>query len=266
MKIALFQMYIEWENKKQNYKHLESELEELQGKNLDLLLLPEMSFTGFSMDIDKTKEADNQTVNQMKEYATRYNVSIGFGWVKDYGEKAENHYTIVDKDGKIVSDYIKIHPFSYSGEDKKFQSGKQIVSCSFQEIEFSTFICYDLRFPDVFQIASKTADIIIVPANWPQSRSEHWKTLLKARAIENQVYILAINCYGIINNQYYSGDSCVINPNGQVLERLSDTEGIVFYELLNDVKKYRNDFPTKKDRAEDLYRIINDRNSANAVI
>lgn len=253
MRVALFQMYIEWENKTKNFEHLENELEKLQSEEIDLVLLPEMSFTGFSMNTDKTKEADEHTVNQMKKYAIKYNVSIGFGWVKDCGEKSENHYTVVNNIGEILSDYVKIHPFSYSGEDVYFQGGKEIVSYSFLDTEFSTLICYDLRFPEVFQIASKTVDVIIVPANWPEKRSEHWKTLLKARAIENQVYVFAINCCGRIGGQYYSGDSCVINPDGEVLEMITDKEGIIVYELVNDVKKYRDDFPTKRDRRDRLY-------------
>lgn len=256
MKIALFQMHIEWENKEKNYIKLENKLKELQAKYIDLLLLPEMSFTGFSMNTEITKENEETTIKMMKQFAVRYDTSIGFGWVKDCGEKAENHYTIVDKIGVVISDYVKIHPFSYSGEDKKFQGGTNIVNYKIEETEFSTFICYDLRFPEIFQIASKKADVIIVPANWPQKRSEHWKTLLRARAIENQVYILAINCVGDIGGLYYSGDSCVINPNGEIKEILSDVEGVIVYEFDNDVAKYRDSFPVKKDRVEGVYNQI----------
>ena len=189
----------------------------------------------------------------MQQYAVQYHISIGFGWVKDCGEKSENHYTIVNKAGKIISDYAKIHPFSYSGEDIKFQGGNKIAVFELDNIKFSTFICYDLRFPEIFQAASKTANIIIVPANWPASRSEHWKCLLRARAIENQVYILAINCVGEVGGLHYSGDSCVINPNGEILMELSGQEGVLEYELLDDVGDFRNSFQVKNDRREDLY-------------
>lgn len=260
MKIALFQMYIEWENKEKNYNHLEEKLRELQGKCVDLLLLPEMSFTGFSMDIELTREGCELTLELMKQYAIKYGIAMGFGWVKECGEQAENHYTIVDKNGDILSDYVKIHPFSYSGEDKKFQGGTEIVTHTFRNTRFSTFICYDLRFPEVFQIASKQADAIIIPANWPHKRSEHWKNLLKARAIENQVYIFAINCWGEIDGQYYSGDSCVINPDGHIERMLSDKEGVLLYDFVNDVMNYRKQFPVKKDRREELYHNLNKNN------
>ena len=193
------------------------------------------------------------TVNLMKQYATKYEIALGFGWVKKISARAENYYTIVDKTGDIVSEYKKIHPFSYSGEDKEFVGGDEIVMYKFGDVTFSTFICYDLRFPEIFQIASKKADAIILPANWPQKRREHWLSLLKARAIENQVYIFAINCWGTIGNQYYSGDSCVINPDGQIKHLLSDEEGIIVYEFVNDTKSYIISFPVKKDRKEELY-------------
>lgn len=254
MKIALYQTNICWEDKEKNYIQLE---ERLGGtKNIDLFLLPEMSFTGFSMNTEKTKENDFKTVNRMSDYAKKYHTAIGFGWVKDCGEKSENHYTIVDKEGNAISDYAKIHPFSFSGEDKKFQGGQKIDIFEFDGIMFSTFICYDLRFPEIFQIASKKAHVILVPANWPQKRSEHWKCLLRARAIENQVYIIAVNCIGEIGGLNYSGDSCVINPNGEVLIESFGKAGIIVYELDNDVLDFRSDFPIKKDRRENLYRSL----------
>ena len=253
MKVAICQTNIEWENKKDNYLCLEQKLKAVRDKGVNLFLLSEMSFTGFSMNTAVTKESNNETINQMREYAVQYHTAIGFGWVKDCGEKSENHYTIVNKEGNIISDYAKIHPFSYSGEDLKFQSGNEIVVFELDNIKFSTFICYDLRFPEIFQVASKTANIIIVPANWPASRSEHWKCLLRARAIENQVYILAINCVGEVGRLHYSGDSCVINPNGEILMELSGQEGVLEYELMDDVGDFRNSIQVKNDRREDLY-------------
>lgn len=253
MKIALFQMNIKWENKDANYSHLEEKLKSIQDRQVNTLFLPEMSFTGFSMKTDVTKEKNFESVKKVTIMARKYNIAIGFGWVKDCGTKSENHYTIINKDGSIVSDYTKIHPFSFSGEDKSFRPGNDIVSFTLANIDFSSFICYDLRFPEVFQIASKMADVIIMPANWPAKRREHWKCLLRARAIENQVYILAINCVGQIGDQDYSGDSCIIDPNGQVVAALADSEGILEYELKNDIEDFRKAFPTKNDRREDLY-------------
>lgn len=253
MKIALLQMNIAWEDKEKNYIYIEQYLKTVYEKGIELLLLPEMSFTGFSMNTNLTKEAGTETLDKMAEYARRYSIAIGFGWVKDCGNKSENHYTVVDKNGIVISDYAKIHPFSYSGEDQKFQGGERIGVFELCGIKCSTFICYDLRFPEIFQIASKEAHVIIVPANWPATRREHWKCLLRARAIENQVYMIAVNCVGKISGISYSGDSCVINPNGEIVVESFNQEGIVEYELVDDVKDFRNEFRVKDDRREELY-------------
>lgn len=253
MKIALYQTHIIWEDKKTNYLHLEETLQKMRNKKIDIFLLPEMSFTGFSMNIDVTKERHMETVSKMTEYAKQYQTAIGFGWVKDCGKKAENHYTVVNKSGEIISDYTKIHPFSFSGEDKKFQGGETITNFILEGIPFSSFICYDLRFPEVFQIASKEAHVVIVPANWPQKREKHWRCLLRARAIENQVYILAVNCVGQIGGLDYTGSSCVIDPNGEMLLELSGQEGVLEYELTDDVELFRSAFPVKQDRKEGMY-------------
>lgn len=252
MRIAVYQMGITWENKNRNYLKVKRLLEACKKKN-DILLLPEMSFTGFSMNTDITKESNLETLGRMTEYARQFQIAIGFGWVKDCGEKSENHYTIIDKAGETVSDYVKIHPFSFSGENQKFQAGNCISSFKFMDTRFASFICYDLRFPEIFQIASKSAHVILVPANWPQKRRNHWRCLLQARAIENQVYIIAINCVGEIGGLIYSGDSCVINPDGEILLEISNREGVLEYELLDDVDDFRNSFQLKKDRRVELY-------------
>lgn len=253
MKIALCQTSIIWEDKEKNYIHLEEQLKETENKKIDLFLLPEMSFTGFSMNTEMTKESNFETVNKISNYAKTYHTAIGFGWIKDCGEKSENHYTIVDKEGKVISDYTKIHPFSFAGEDEKFQGGEKIDIFELNGIKFATFICYDLRFPEIFQIVSKKAHVILVPANWPQKRREHWKCLLQARAIENQVYIIAVNCVGETGGVIYSGDSRVINPNGDTMMELSEQEGLLEYQLSDDVDNFRNSFQVKKDRKENLY-------------
>lgn len=254
MKLAVYQMHIEWENKEKNYIQVEQKLKAVYERGIDLFLLPEMSFTGFSMNTDVTKENGCETINKISDYAKRYHIAIGFGWVKDCGEKSENHYTVVDKEGNIISDYAKIHPFSFSGEDQKFRGGEKIIAFELGGVIFSTFICYDLRFPEVFQVASRMSNVILVPANWPKKRREHWKCLLQARAIENQVYIMAVNCVGNIGGIDYSGDSCVINPNGEILAELSEQNNVLEYELTDDVEKFRKAFQIKADRREDLYR------------
>lgn len=259
MKVALCQLHIEWEDKNINEKKALSFIQKAASEQADLILFPEMSLTGFSMNIDVTKEQNHDSIMRFQCYAADYKVNIGLGWVKaaSSDDKAENHYTIIDKMGVVVSDYIKIHPFSYAGENEFFLSGNQVKSFVLEGCCMSTFICYDLRFPEIFQMVSERAQVIILPANWPAKRSEHWNCLLRARAIENQVYILGVNCVGEQGGLYYSGDSCVIDPNGKVLESLHDTEGLLFCDIQDDVEQYRKDFPVKNDRKNYTTEILN---------
>ncbi len=253
MKIELCQTKIVWENKKENLINAEKLIAESKS---DVLFFPEMSFTGFSMNTSVTGEQDSYTIKYMRELVLKYKKAVAFGWVNKAGEKAENHYTLINSDGEILSDYIKIHPFSFSGEDKYFDSGKKIYTFEYKSFNMCNLICYDLRFPEIFQIASRKADIITIAANWPKARKDHWKTLLKARAIENMCYIAAVNCVGSIGGIEYSGDSCLINPNGEVIEMLSGKEGNIALEIENDVSLWRESFPTKKDRKEELYKSL----------
>lgn len=251
MNIGLYQYHIVWEDKRRNLNFLKEVLEK-NAKDIDVLLLPEMSFTGFSMRTSLIGEENYETVEEVKEMARNYHTAIGFGWVK-HKRNSENHYTVVSEKGEVLSDYIKIHPFSYGEEDLYYHSGREIVKFQLSGMTFSAFICYDLRFPELFRIAAKKCDVIFVPANWPTARREHWKCLLQARALENQIYILGINCVGDMNGSLCAGDSCVIAPDGSIREKLGDEEGLLTFELKNDVWQYRDSFPTFRDRREELY-------------
>ena len=301
MKVALCQLQIIFEKKEENTRRVLSFMEQARSAGADLVLFPEMSLTGFSMNIGLTGEKHQESVQRLCAAAKRIGIAVGFGWTALVGgagddvdhdapermksgpdgmpmpcrmqsgkksapermcssldgvggrKHGENHYTIISAQGEILSDYVKMHPFSYSGEDQYFVKGNAVVHFEISGIPFSSFICYDLRFPEIFQAASKRAHAIIVAADWPGSRREHWQCLLRARAIENQCYILGVNSVGDQNGLHYTGDSCVILPDGTVAAHLVDEEGLVFYDLSDDVEEYRQSFPMKQDRRTDLY-------------
>ena len=257
MILALVQSAIDYEDKLHNLEKAEQFVRYASNYNADLVLFPEMSFTGFSMRKDFTGETDTFTLDHMLQLANLNHIAIGFGWVSLSTErkntKAENHYTIISHDNKVLLDYVKCHPFSYAGENDYFFAGQSIEFASFKNFMISTAICYDLRFPELFQIISKKADFIVVPANWPKARSEHWITLLRARAIENQCYIAGINCTGKMNGLVYSGQSMVFDPNGDCLLDLGEKETVQFIQIHNDVEQYREIFPVKLDRREAFY-------------
>ena len=258
MRIAICQYQIQFEDKSYNLEAAKNWIWQASKEAADFIVFPEMSFTGFSMNQNCIGESDFETMKTLQELAKMNRIAIGFGWVKNVGDEigqnqSENHYSILSKSGEVILDYAKIHPFSYSGEDLFYQKGSSMSMCQVEEFKISTVICYDLRFPELFQHASKYADIILVPANWPETRREHWLTLLRARAIENQCYVVGINCTGKSNEVDYSGDSCMIHPDGSVICQLDRREQLYMIEIQNDVKEVRAVFPTKRDRREDLY-------------
>lgn len=264
MKIALYEMEIAYENKQANLEAFTEALLLCKNKNVDFIAGPEMTFTGFSMNTRVTFE-DGTIIEKMKTLAKENSIAIGFGYVKVVDSEnwlCENHYGIVSKQGEIISDYVKIHPFSYGDEEKYFVNGDKICICRVEDFNVGTGICYDLRFPEIYQRMSDEAELIVQPANWGGLRRDAWKVLLKARAIENQCYIAGVNCIGKQDTSDYTGDSDLVDPNGDTVKPV-DIIGVglgksrlLIYDIANDVEKFRTNFPTKHDRRDDLYSIL----------
>lgn len=165
-----------------------------------------------------------------------------------------NRFTLLDKEGTVVGEYKKMHPFTYGGESDCYAKGNEIVTVPFLGRKIALFICYDLRFPEIFQIAAREADVLLVIANWPQIRREHWQTLLRARAIETQSYVVGVNCVGMHDGCAYSGDSMAVDSIGNILGMLSGREGLLVCDLDDRAWSLRHKFSTRADRREDLYR------------
>ncbi len=252
MIVSLAQTSIYWEDKEKNIEKLRQIVKEQKDNGSEYVFFPEMSLTGFSMNTKLTSEEGYETEKRLASIASQYEIGIGFGWVKDCGNKCRNYYSIVDKKGGVIYRYAKIHPFSYSEEDKWFIGGNEICIYSLDDIDISVFICYDLRFPEIFRSIAGKVKAVIIPANWPKKRANHWKTLLQARAIENQIYIFGVNCVGRIGGVDYSGDSCVINPNGDIIEMISNIESVIRYEFHDDVSDFRDSFPVLCDIRKDV--------------
>ena len=255
MKVALCQINIKFEEKEANKNKIIDNVREAKMNSATLCIFPEMTLTGFSMNVNLIGEENYESISFFKELCIDNNINIGFGWVKKVNDLGENHFTIISNKGEIICDYIKLHPFSYSDEDKYYCPGNNLSRCKINNNNIGVFICYDLRFPEIFQSVSNDVDTIIIIANWPKSRSEHWKALLKARAIENQVYILAVNCVGEINKLYYCGGTSIIDPNGNLIDSIVDVEGIIYGHIDEKiVKEVRKLFPMKMDRRNEFYK------------
>ncbi len=254
MIIALAQMDISWEDIERNMKKAQEFIEKAVENNVELILFPEMALTGFTMNIDKLLLKEEEIIDWIKKIAVESKINIGLGFSIRVDERGKNKYIVISKEGKILLKYTKLHPFSYARESEKYYQGEEIGICKIDEFNMASFICYDLRFPEIFQIASKKAQIITVAANWPESRQEHWITLLKARAIENQCYVIGINRVGIGDGLQYGGDSVFVNPNGEILNELTSKESLVVETLeIEQVLEVRAKFDIKRDRRENYY-------------
>jgi len=254
MIIGIAQMNIIWEDSAKNIKKVEGFVKKASENKVDLILFPEMTLTGFTMNIHKLFLPEEEIISWIKKAAIDNNINIGFGFAVRVDEKGKNKYIFVSKEGEILSEYTKIHPFSYCGENDKYYCGKEICICKINELIIAPFICYDLRFPEIFQIASKEAQIITVAANWPKEREEHWITLLKARAIENQCYVIGINRIGLGDGVEYNGASIFVSPSGKILNDVNSKEMLIVEDLsIEKVTEIKDKFDIKKDRREELY-------------
>ena len=256
MRVALAQTEPLWENKEGNFRAALSFLEQAREKQADLILFPEMSMTGFSMHPEKIGETNEspETLSFFREQAQEYGLYIGVGYVEYCQPKSFNRYAIISPEGKVLADYRKIHPFTFGTEAVHYAGGEELAFCRVKEFTVSPLICYDLRFPELFEIASERADLIVVPANWPSDRREHFMTLLKARAIEDQCYIAGVNRVGRARTLSYSGDSMIVDPFGRVLSKAGDGEELIVADLnLEGLRQYREEFPARTDRKPELY-------------
>ena len=254
MKAALCQFQIEFEEKEKNLHRAERMIAAAAAEQSQIIFFPEMTFTGFSMNVSATGESNNETIKVMQKYAQKHQIAVGFGWVRQNGEKGENHYTVLDEAGAILADYIKIHPFSYSGENHYFIAGSQSAVFRFAGHRFGLFICYDLRFPEIFRAVAADVDVMVIAANWPEKRIAHWNKLLEARALENQCWVLGINCVGNQQTLHYNGSTHAIDPEGETIDCLLEREGILFCEIQNEAADFRNSFPALQDRRAALYK------------
>lgn len=251
MKIALIQTEIKDFCIEDNYQCFKSLLSEIDS-DTDLVVLPEMFITGFVSDVSLAKESKEKGLSLMRNFANKNNIAIdGSLLIEDNGKYLNRHYFIsTDKE----TYYDKVHLFSLSDEAKVLSKGeRKDVVFSYKDLNIKILTCYDLRFP----LSSMNAyngkflyDLLIYVASWPQSRKEQWLILLKARAIENQSYVIGVNRVGEDANEIkYSGDSCIINTKGEQLTPNKIIENQIFYFSIdkNDLNKRRQKFPTYLD-------------------
>lgn len=260
LKVTIIQSNLHWENKEENLKAFSEKISSITTET-DLIILPEMFTTGFSMQPEKFAEPlTGRTVQWMHQKANEKNCVITGSFMCEEGGKYFNRLMWMRPDGSF-SHYDKRHLFSMGDENNHYSPGNKKIIEEIKGWKICPLICYDLRFPvwsrnkvrnSKFQssFSSGSYDLLIYVANWPERRSHPWKTLLLARAIENQCYVVGVNRVGNDPNDiYYSGDSTVINEKGEIISKIKPhEESIATINLkYSDLQKFRKVFPVLKD-------------------
>ena len=244
LRVTLVQADLEWENPAQNRQNFEKLILQLKDQT-DIAILPETFTTGFSLRAaDLAELMEGPTISWMFKLSRQTNLAIGGSLLIEEHGSYYNRFVFITPQGEI-SFYDKRHLFSIGGESDSVMSGNQRVVVHYLGWRIALYICYDIRFPVWCRNVADT-DLMIFAANWPDSRNEVWSVLLKARAIENQVYVAGVNRIGTDGEGInYKGNSQMINPRGEVMV----TSGNIRNELLTyliskqDLNEFRDKFP-----------------------
>lgn len=255
MKVSLLQFDMAWEQKAANHATVRRLVHENPPEPGSLLVLAEMFATGFSMNLPVTAQTENLEDEAFLADLARETHCAVLGGVVSPREKsgmARNEAVTFSPDGGVLNRYVKLQPFTFAGEEGYHLPGNDVSIFPWAGSTLAAFVCYDIRFPEHFRRASALgAEVLIVIANIPTVRLDHWTTLLKARAIENQAYVLGVNRCGSDPNCDYSGGSLIIDPLGRVLAEAGSAEGIISANLdLAELRAYRQRFPALKDRRD----------------
>jgi omega-amidase len=244
MRVQLIETHLIWENVQANLEHFSNLLSQYASDEKDIFILPEMFSTGFTMNTgvaEKRIEGEFPSVTWMKKQAAQLNAAVVGSVAISEDDGSYNRLFFVRPNGE-VSQYNKRHLFSFAGEHEVYRAGQEQCLVSWRGWNILLNICYDLRFPiwtrNEIINGSPKYDLLIYVANWPSVRAEVWKTLLRARAIENVSYVIGVNRIGEDGNGHvYSGDSAIINFRGESVETLS----------LEELQTFRAKFPALED-------------------
>lgn len=251
MRFAVVQHDIAWCDREKNFARLEPMVAEAAANGANFVQLSETFSTGFAVDRPEFAETvDGPSSQFLRRIATTYSVWVGGSCpeVHEGDARPSNTFVVVSPSG-VVSRYRKIHPFTYGGEHEHVRPGTDLVTIDVDGLRVSLFVCYDLRFSDEFWALATQTDVYLVPANWPASRREHWMTLLRARAIENQAYVVGCNRVGEGGGLTYSGDSRVIDPFGELVAEAADGECTIYADVTAErVAEVRDRFRFLQDR------------------
>ena len=252
MNVVALQFDIAWEDKRANFDTVRNLLLQAAPATGSLVALPEMFATGFSMNVTKVADSYGGEVEKfLGELARQFKVWLVAGAaMKARDGRARNKALVFSPDGELVAFYAKMRPFTLGGEADHYTAGERPITFRWEGCTVAPFICYDLRFPELFRqaAADHQPELFVVIANFPEKRIQHWVTLLQARAIENQAYVVGVNRIGTDPYYTYPGRSLIISPQGAILADAGEKQGWISGELdVPALQKYREGLPFLKD-------------------
>lgn len=256
MRVHLLQYDIAWEDKPANHAKVRAMLAATKPDPGDLVVLPELFDTGFSFNLDTTTD-DGTTANFLAELAREHRITVHGGLTaRNTNHRGLNRALALSPQGQPLAQYDKLHPFSFGRESEFFDPGNAVTTYPWQHgseaLTVAPLICYDLRFPEAFRACiDRNAEAFALGANWPSARQDHWDTLIRARAIENQAYVFAVNRIGQDPTLAYTGGSAIIDAQGNMLAHAGDAERVI--SALIDpahVRDWRARFPALRDRRQ----------------
>ncbi|RLA27204.1 MAG: amidohydrolase [Gammaproteobacteria bacterium] len=253
--VSIVQADLHWHDAQKSREYFANVLHALNDQT-DLIVLPEMFTTGFTMDAKPYAESmDGVSVSWMKEMAAEKNTSVCGSLIIAENDKFYNRFICVDPNGQEAS-YDKRHLFRLADEQHHFSAGDEIISFEINGWRICPMVCYDLRFP-VWSRNRNNYDLLLYVANWPSRRHYAWESLLRARAIENLSYVVGVNRTGVDGNDIpYTGGSAIIDYTGQELANLNDQTGVVSKTLdIDALEKFRNRFAFHED-ADDFSIVV----------
>lgn len=259
MKVSGIQMDVVYKQPKKNFAKVHSTVDQLMlTEKPDVILLPEMwNVSFFPEELEGIADYEGtETRSLLSSLAKEHQVNIIGGSVAtEYNGEYFNTCYVYNREGLLVHTYHKVHLFSPTNEHEKFKRGDHLGIFELDGVKVGVATCYDLRFVEWIRLmALKGIEVLFVPAAWPHPRLHVWQTLLKARAIENQIYVVGVNGCGTTEDLQFCGHSAVISPLGKIMTELDEREENVTENLdLSKLKGIRRDISVYKDRRPDLY-------------
>jgi len=259
--VAGLQLDIVWENPAENFQRAEALIREAVERGARLLALPELFATGFSMRSEAMAAHAEEVRAFLAGTAVEHGVWLIGGYAEPGAERPANACGIFDPNGDEVLHYRKIHPFSLAREPDHYEAGEDLHTLEIEGLRVTPLICYDLRFPELFRATATATDLYVVIANWPTRRARAWRTLLAARAIDDQAWVLGVNRVGDAEGHPHRGDTTLLDPWGEVVATLADAPGVVTGKVdAAVVSDTRERFSFLDDRRPEVYRQFEDGN------